>query len=327
VKDEAVFQHLVKKGLAWDSRDEAGNGLFNYAARGGNISAMRMCVAKGLDYSSLNDKGENALFYAAYGLKRSEVQLATFKYLDSLGLQPDMVNWEGQTPLHWAVRKANPEIIDYFIGAGVNPNQVDQEGNTVWHQAARAPLAVIEALRPHISDIDQQNDTGHTLLSLLTQRGNTKAFDYLLVNGADAQVVDTDGNDLLALAFQSFYAKREANYEHVIDALIEKELPLKKQYADGNTLAHLAIEQNSAFLLEKAIALGVDVNLRNDLGLSSLHLAAMKATNPELMDMLLAAGADKTLRTSFNESAYDLAHENELLGKAQVSLEMLKPGK
>ncbi|MEM9528797.1 MAG: ankyrin repeat domain-containing protein, partial [Bacteroidota bacterium] len=47
VKDESVFQHLVKKGLAWDSRDEADNGLFNYAARGGNIPAMRMCVAKG----------------------------------------------------------------------------------------------------------------------------------------------------------------------------------------------------------------------------------------------------------------------------------------
>ncbi|MCX8212571.1 MAG: ankyrin repeat domain-containing protein [Lewinella sp.] len=324
VDDESVYKYMVSNGLAWNSKDDGGNGLLGYAARGGNLPAMKMCVAKDLVDRSLNDKGENALFYAAYGLKRSEVQLATFKYLDSLGFEADMVNLDGQTPLHWAVRRGSPEVVDYFIEKGVNPNQVDRNGNTVWHQAARAPLAVIQSLRPHIADLNRQNHEGHSLLSLVTQRGNTNAFDYLVEHGADTRVVDTEGNDLLALVYNSYYARGEENFSHIINALTAQKSLLPKAYAAGNTLVHLAIEKSSTFLLSEAIGLGGDVNQQNDLGLSPLHLAAMKATDPELMDMLLAAGADKTLLTTFEESAYDLAAENELLDNNAVTLDRLK---
>ena len=50
----------------------------------------------------------------------------------------------------------------------------------------------------------------------------------------------------------------------------------------------------------------------------------MKATNNELLLLLIEHGADKTIVTDFEESAFDLASENELLKEDQVSIDFLK---
>ena len=322
--DASTFEYLVKKGLSWNSQDADGIVLFNFAAFGGNMYIMMMCVGMYLDYTSINSKGENALFFASYGRKRSEIQLETFKYLESLGLEVDVVNWEGQTPLHNAIFRANEETINFFIENGVNPNQVDKYGNTVLINAARGKVENMEVLLPHVADINHQNHEGHTVLSMAVKRGSEKVFDFLVEQGADLHLLDAQKNDLMSLAFQSFRSRQEAAYDHIITALMEHELQLADAYDQGNTLAHLAIEQNSAFLLKKAIALGANVNAKNDIGLSPLHLAAMKATDKDMIELLLEAGADKSLHTDFEESAYQLASENELLNGDAVATELLK---
>jgi len=76
--------------------------------------------------------------------------------------------------------------------------------------------------------------------------------------------------------------------------------------------------------LKKAIDLGVDLNQKNDINLSPLHLAAMKAKDTKLISILLAYGADKNIRTNFNESPYDMAIQNELLNKEKTDLALLK---
>ena len=49
----------------------------------------------------------------------------------------------------------------------------------------------------------------------------------------------------------------------------------------------------------------------------------MKAKNLEIISFLLNNGADKNIKTLFDESAYDLASENELLKKANIDLKLL----
>ncbi|MEM1124778.1 MAG: ankyrin repeat domain-containing protein, partial [Bacteroidota bacterium] len=289
--DETLFQYLVDKGLSWDTKDDAGNGLFNYAARAGNMAIMKMCVAKGLDYTSMNEKGENALLFAAYGRKRSEVLLETFTYLDELGLDVDVVNWEGQTPLHNAVRRGSPEIIAFFVERGVNVNQIDKAGNTAFINSVWGKVENVQKLRPLIKNINQVNHDGHSALSKAVVGARKEAFNYLTAEKADITLLDAAGNDLMSLAFQNYSSRRADNLKYIIDGLVEKGLTIKTAYAGGNTLAHYAVKKNSMYLLEKAIELGVDLNLKNDLGITSLHLAAMKAHDNELIDKLLAAGA------------------------------------
>lgn len=322
--DQTLFQYLIDKGLSWDHQDEYGNGLFHYAARAGNIPIMKMCLDKGIDYELINTKGENALLYASYGRKRSEVLLETFSFLDSLGLEVDVVNWEGKTPLHNAISKANPEIIDFFITRGVNVNQIDEKGNTAFMNSVWGKVDNIKKIRSHVEDINQTNHEGHSALAIAVMGAREDAFTYLIAQGADPHILDKDGNDLLSLAFQNFSERREEQFQNIITALTEQGLPLKPAYHEGNTLAHYAVEKNNPYLLEKAIELGVDLNHQNEIGITSLHLAAMKAKDNAMINMMLAAGANKNIRTKFMESSYELASENELLIKNQVDIDMLK---
>lgn len=322
--DEAIFQYLADKGISWESKDQEGNGLFNYAARGGNLKIMKMCAEKGLDYSLLNSRGENALFFASYGRKRSQVQLETFQYLESLGLEVDLVNWEGKTPLHNAIRKANAEVVDFFLERGVNINQIDEEGNTVMINSAWGNVEAMEKIIPLVADINQQNHEGHSALTLAIRRGADKAVDLLIAKGADIHQVDAVGNNLLYYAFENFRSSREEVFAHIIDTLVGEGLKASPDYVDGNTLAHLAIEKNSPFLLKKAISLGCDLNHKNEIGINTLHLAAMKAKDERLIAILLDAGADKRILTDFDESAYELAAQNELLGEKEVNIGFLR---
>ena len=94
--------------------------------------------------------------------------------------------------------------------------------------------------------------------------------------------------------------------------------------SEGNTLAHIAVQKHSMFLLEKAIEMGVDLNKQNNMNLSPLHFAAMQGKDKDLMLMLVDKGANKELKTEFDESAYDLALENELLQKEKVNVQFLR---
>ena len=80
----------------------------------------------------------------------------------------------------------------------------------------------------------------------------------------------------------------------------------------------------SNFLVKKAISFDQEINLKNDNGLTPLHLAAMKSKDNKVLKTLIESGADTALLTDFDESVYDLAKENEFLIANKVNIEFLK---
>ncbi|MEM9686693.1 MAG: ankyrin repeat domain-containing protein, partial [Bacteroidota bacterium] len=325
VKDTSILQYFLEKGGDVSSKDLEGNNLFNYAARGGNIDLMKMWIDKGVSYNTLNEKGENALLFAAQGVIRRTMRLEVFNYLSQeLGLEVDMVNWEGESPLHLAARRATPELLSFFITEGVSANQIDENGNTALTNAVGGDIENVKKIHTYTKDINHQNKEGHTALTMAIKRRSKEAFDYLIENGANLDIVDVVNNNLLYYAFDAYTPDKEEVTDYIITTLQNAGVKGTNVYAQGNTLAHIAIKKHSAFLLEKAIKLGVDINHKNNLNLSPLHLAAMKAKDKTLLSILLDNGADRQLLTEFNESAYDLAIQNELLEKEKFSLSFLK---
>ncbi|MCY1457811.1 Ankyrin repeats (many copies) [compost metagenome] len=106
--------------------------------------------------------------------------------------------------------------------------------------------------------------------------------------------------------------------------LQDKGLNLATPQKDGNTLYHLAITKNDVSLLKKITDLKVDINAKNKDGLTALHRAAMTSKDDAILKYLVSAGAKKDISTEFDETAYALAKENELLTKNNISVEFLK---
>ncbi len=87
---------------------------------------------------------------------------------------------------------------------------------------------------------------------------------------------------------------------------------------------HYVANRQSLGLLKKIANLGIDINAYNHEGMTALHKAAMVAKDDKVLRELLAQGADKKLRTELDETAYDLAAENEYLKRNKVDITFLK---
>ncbi|WP_027076073.1 ankyrin repeat domain-containing protein [Maribacter antarcticus] len=324
-KDTAILNYFIDKKIALNTKDNEGNNLFFYAARGGNINTMKFWKQNGVAHNYINKNGENAILFASQGMKRKALRLDVFTYLsEELSLEVDQVSWEGKTPLHFSAKRATPELFDFFVSAGVSPNQVDADGNTALINAASGSKENLEKMLDLSNTINHQNKEGKSSITMAIEGGRKDNFDFLRNKGADLHGMDSLGNDLMYYAFISYNSKKEDLTKYIVTQLEIAGLDGKSIYHNKNTLAHIAIKKQSVFLLKKAIELGVDLNYKNDIHISPLHLAAMKATNTELITVLLKQGADKNTVTEFNESPYDLAIQNELLMNEKVDVAFLK---
>ena len=325
IENLKVFDYLLSKGFSLDSKDSDGNNLFSYAARGGSLEIMKMWQDKGVSYDGLNKKGENVVLFAAQGMKRRALRMEVFNYLtQDLDLEADVVSWEGKTPLHYAARRADKELIQFLIEEGVSTNQIDESGELALFNAIGKDMEKLQLFVDLAKNINHANKDGHSALTRAIRWRSKESFDLLISSGADAKIVDIENNNLLYHAFDAYRKRNEETVAYFIDQLSNADIEAKGQFAGGNTLAHIAVERQSPFLLKKALAMGVFINTKNDLNLTPLHLAAMKATDNELLTLLVENGADKKSRTDLDESAYDLAAQNELLQENNVNYAILR---
>lgn len=338
-KDWVLTNYFTSKGLDIKSTDAAGNNAFSYAARSNNIDLMKALNAKGVPV----DPKAMLMAAQAGGGRRGPGGpaaapagngMAIYQYLESVGAKPTAVSKTGQNILHYIVRKPNQgEVITYFLNKGVDVNQADEDGNTPFMYAATSrDTAVIGMLLPKIKNINQANLQGSTALTMAVRSSNADMVRLLIAKGADIKVTDKKGNNLAYYLVESYGAgggrqgggNRTEDFEAKLRALTDKGLSLTTPQGDGNTLYHLAVAKNNMALVQRLQPLGIDVNAKNKEGITALHKAALVAKDDSMLKYLLSIGAKKEIGTSFNETAYDLASENETFKKNNISVNFLK---
>lgn len=328
-KNFAVTNYFISKGMSLKDTDNEGNTAFNYVARTGNITLLKTLLEKGVKFT------DNALIFAAQGSRRETNTLTTYQYLvDDLKIKPTTTTKSGENVLHFLANKPKQtEIITYFLGKGVNPNKADNDGTTPLMVAASAKEnASLEILAPLTQNINLQNKKGESALTIAVKSGTPEAVSFLLSKGADVKVLDKEGNNLGFYLVQSYKPARgpeaatakQDPFETKIKMLQDKGLQLATAQKDGNTLYHIAVVKNDLTLLKKLDNLAIDINAKNNDGLTALHKAAMIAKDDVILKYLISIGAKKEAITEFDETAYALAKENESLTKNNVAIEFLK---
>ncbi|MWB96477.1 ankyrin repeat domain-containing protein [Flavobacterium sp. GA093] len=328
-KNLTLSDYFVSKGLSLKDVDSNGNTAFDYAARTGNIALLKTLVQKGVKYTG------SSLIFAAQGSRRDSNPIEVYKYLvEDLKIKPTATSAEGETVLHFLVRKPKQiEIINYFLAKGVDINTADKEGNTALMNAAGSrEKEVLELILPLVKNNNAKNNKGESALTFAITSGTPEGAELLLNKGADVNVLDKDGNNLGYYLIQSYRpqmgrggeAPKQDPFAAKAKLLQDKGLNLAAPQKDGSTLYHLAVVKNDLTLLKKLADFNIDINAQNKDGLTALHKAAMISKDDSLLKYLLSIGAKKEIATEFDESAYALAKENESLTKNQVSIEFLK---
>lgn len=319
-KELRLAAYFAKKGLSLQDTDADGNTAFDYACRTGNLGLLKMLRQKGVKPT------DNALIMAAQGARRFSNTIDVYTYLvDEVKLNATVTGKNGETVLHLLVRKPDQAgIVGYFLEKGVDVNAADRDGNTVLMQAAAGKeTGYADMIFLHIKDINATNQKGRSALTMAVENGSPDMAGWLLGKGADPNVTDKDGNSLAYYLIQSYKAGQD-DFEAKRILLQQKGVDFSAPQKDGNTLYHLAVAKNELDLLKKLEGLSLDVNARNDEGMTALHRAAMVSKDDAILKYLVGIGAHTDIRTEFDETAYSLALENEFFAKNPASVAFLK---
>ncbi len=323
-KELALTDFLISKGLNLDDVDANGNTVFDYAARTGIVPILTQLEIKGIKPT------DRALIFASEGTRFSANSLDFYKYLvEELNLNPSVQGSNGENVLHNLVKKKEQEeIVAYFLSQGVDVNQTNKEGNTVLMEAAKgSDVSVLKNINDKTTNINQLNNNGMSALSFAVNNGSAEVVTTLIAEKADLNVRDNAGNLISYYLVQSYGPVRpnqKDQFPDKLEVLKNAGVDFKAPQKDGSTLLHLAVAKNDVKLFKQFEQFGLNVNEVNEEQMTALHKAALIAKDDQVLKYLVAQGADVTLKTEFDETAYDLASENEILQKANISIDFLK---
>lgn len=331
MQDTEMLDYFISLGVDIHETDNNGNGLFHYVAPTRNQELLQTLVNDyKVDYKSNPKTDENAFYFATNrNFAEDEASpIALFEYFESLGLDPAQTTKSGRNALHnLAFRTNEVASFKYFIIKGADVNQADKDGNTpLINASARGNLAKLKYLVGITKDINLRNKEGQSSFMRAIKFNNMDVVKYLANEGAQIDVTTEGEYDLGYHVVDGTRSDLDL-FDEKMKFLMSKGYNPKAMQFDGQSLLHVAISRQNIGFLKRLIALGIDINAKDANGQTILHHAAMQSETSDLLKFLIASGADKNVRTEFEESAYDLALENEILGADSANIEFLKTQK
>jgi len=182
-------------------------------------------------------------------------------------------------PIHDAARKGDIEAVKQHLAAGRNVNAKDDKGRTPLHRAAReGHKEVAELLIAAGAALNWKDKEGKTPLYHAARWGHTNIAALLIAAGADVNAKDDKGRTPL---------DRAVGYTEII-ALLRNH--------GGRTAQELkalidAAEEGNIEAVKQHLAAGMDVNAKDEDGVTPLHEAALWGHN-EVTELLIANGAE-----------------------------------
>ena len=159
-----------------------------------NADAVSRMLAAGLDPNQLDPHGQPALILA---LQTESLKVAKVLW-DAKGIQVDIRNHAGETPLMMAALKAEVDAVGALLAHGA---AVQKDGWSPLHYAATGgSAAIVKLLLSKGAVLEARSPNATTPLMMAARYGNEEAVDALLAAGADRTLKNDLGMDASAFA-------------------------------------------------------------------------------------------------------------------------------
>lgn len=353
-KEWYQLSELIEDGLDPNVTYGDGSTALLWASYHDNLTAMRELLSAGADVNSSNDLGVTALWLAA---QNRNAEIATL--LLETGADPSIRLLSGESILMTAAQSGNGDVVRVLLEAGADPNISATRNQTALMWAANeGHHEVVAALVDHGADVHARslirrqyvksekaqdsndayiywtNEGGNTALIFAARAGDPNSARYLIEGGADVNEVNAFGTSPLITAVHA------GNIE-LISYLISSGADINDSQT-GHTALHAAVLRGNLEAVTTLISAGAnlealvekptpvrrqttDYHFHNALvGSSPLWLAA-RFSEPELMSVLIDAGADVNTANMVSYPAQRMGN-NFIIHEGEISLVMAAVG-
>lgn len=218
--------------------------------------------------------------------------------------------YQGLTPLHFAVERNELPMVEVLLKAGANLDARANGGGTPLHQAAsgRSNPAIYKALLAAGADPmalgHNENTPLHDLAKWNSSPGGQSHVraQILIDAGADVKARNDSWDTPLHFAAHNVALP-------LIELLLKAGAEVDALDDEGNTPLHEAVKHGThkeTDVVEALLAAGANLMARNEWGRTPLHLAIF-GDNPAVIKALLDAGADLEARDDEGETPLHLA--------------------
>lgn len=286
-----------------------------------------LCAA-GADLEAKDYRGCTLLTKAMRGPQWNCREL--LPYLISRGANINAQDYKGNGILSYLIRPYHfqPEYLDFLLSLGADPKMVNYEGDTFLHQLAanfatisqdQALLVMIQLIKMGVSPTIP-NFRGRTPLHMLcsqssddlfaaTAEGGKCAIDLLLDAGLGVTLNMSDHQGIRPIHLAATVS------EHLVGKLLARGADPTVSTKDGRNLLHIASTARQSNCVGLILAhydpkeLASMLNAQSEDGRTPLHVAC-RSGRLETVNLLLAYGADVSIEDKHNRTALDACAES-----------------
>ncbi len=276
-----VVELLLRRKAELDWRNKQGTTALHIAVNLRAMDLAKLLVEHGADVN-IGSTGADTEGVTALMLSADRGDLDMMKSLLDHRAEPDLADEMGMTALNMAARAGQVEAAKLLLDHRATL-KADRLGNTPAMTAAKAGM--LEVLKFFLdrdpSSLTNRDDSGFTLLHGAADRGHLEVVEFLVGRGQDVNSRSDSGYTPLQGAANGYFTNGvsydEMQYVAVIKVLLNH---------------------------------GADVNATNQHKQTALHRAA-EWGRPKIMEALLAAKADPSIRDDEGKTALDIAKETD----------------
>eukprot|EP00178_Gracilaria_changii_P005447 TRINITY_DN1897_c0_g1_i1.p1 TRINITY_DN1897_c0_g1~~TRINITY_DN1897_c0_g1_i1.p1 ORF type:complete len:1019 (-),score=148.56 TRINITY_DN1897_c0_g1_i1:8974-12030(-) len=275
-----------REALDLELPSDAGNTLLHHCVIQRQVEPTRKLLSLGADPNKTNHDGVAPLHLIC---SNGSGEMA--RVLLEGGANANVVRGDGLTPLHIACDSGHEGVAKILLEHNCDVDKVVPQGGrysgfTPMMFAARLGNAeIVGMLISTKASLDFAKADGFTALHLAALNGNTMSCKLLVEGGANCSLPDENGYLPLQLA------TRHQHFD-VVSTLLEAKVDADCSGPQGLTALHIACFLGDARLIWLLIRSGASVNKINKDKATPLHIAAGREQGRVSMQLLMANGAD-----------------------------------
>ncbi|XP_071845037.1 death-associated protein kinase 1-like isoform X3 [Apostichopus japonicus] len=270
------IQELVENLTSFDpnQKNKRGDGIVYWAARQGQVSAIKYFKEKGCSLDDQNKTGESPLHVAArYGQRESA------EYLCNQTINMYLQDADGDTPLHIASWHGYASIVEIMCKAGAGLDLKNEDGETpLICASARGHLTIVKCLILSGAFLNTSDKHGMTGLHHSIRRCHFEIARFLCESGIELDLQTRSGETAFHIACKEGMLPE-------VELLSEHGCNMNLKSKHNLTPLHLAARRGHVEVVRYLCFAGCEMELKDDDGLTAYQIAALEG-HEEVVEVL-----------------------------------------